>query len=112
VAEDPTNTGAFARTKPLAAQNRFLFGSPFGQFGLFNQGLVTSVITYSYTSWTTTTGTATTASLQFCIPNSAFATSNVNGATVFSTGPCARRRREAAVLDEILETLEPTETRQ
>ena len=113
----------FARSKPLQPQSRFMFGfNPFNPLGWYGNGNLggnnfgnqngPTIVTSTYTSWTTTTANATTATLQYCIANNAFASSQVAGATVFSTGPCARRRREVALFEDFLESVEPSEPKE
>jgi hypothetical protein len=100
-----------------------MFGfNPFNPIGWYGNGNLggnnfgnqngPTIVTSTYTSWTTTTANATTATLQYCIANNAFASSQVGGVTVFSTGPCARRRREVALFDDFLESVEPSEPKE
>jgi len=90
------------------AQQRLFLANPFNflnMLGLSGNSIVTS------TFWTKSVSTVTTTTIQLCIPLDSFADDGGNPAKS-STGACARRRREVALVEDIMEAIRPTETKQ
>ena len=90
------------------AQQRLFLANPLNflnLLGLSGNSVVTSTI------WTKSVSTVTTTSIQLCIPLESFNADNGNPAKSL-TGVCARRRREVALVKDIMEAIRPTETKQ
>jgi len=95
----------------LKAQSRFLIGfNPFNLFGWYGNQLnpspMPTMFPQTITSWVTTSANATTPTLQYCISASNFMSLPTNGG--YMTGLCVRRRREASLYDEFIESIQPS----
>jgi hypothetical protein len=92
------------------AQKRLFLANPFNIFGLLNQPAGNGIFTSTF--WATLSSTITMTSMQLCIPVADFASVVDGGNTKYSTSVCARRRREVALVEDILESIRPSEIKQ
>ena len=93
------------------AQQRLFLANPFNIFNLLNQPAGNGIFTS--TLWTTVSSTITMTSMQLCIRVADFSSSQDDqGNTKYSTSVCARRRREVALVEDILESIRPSEIKQ